>query len=227
MSSEYRNNHYVPIWYQKRFLPPDTTSNELFYRDLKPGKFTDGRGVVRDRRAVKKTGCRRCFAVGDLYTTHFGGVESKDLERFFFGTVDSEGRAAVEYFGTFEHPSADGDHFNNLLRYMTVQKLRTPKGLGWLEQEARTQADDTLKLMVRLQQVYAALWTECIWQIADATSCATKFIVSDHPVTVYNRSCGPSSSWCRGFNDRWRSTNARRCVRRVAVRYEGAFDSER
>jgi hypothetical protein len=88
MSNEYRNNHYVPVWYQKRFLPPGATSNELFYRDLKPGPFTDARGVVHERRAVKNTGCRRCFSVNDLYITHFGGIESKELERLFFGTVD-------------------------------------------------------------------------------------------------------------------------------------------
>lgn len=141
MSSEYRNNHYVPVWYQKRFLLPGSTSNELFYRDLKPGTFTDPRGVVHERLAVKRTGLRRCFAQQDLYTTHFGGAESTDLERLFFGTVDSEGRAAVEYFSTYEHTSADHDHFNNFIRYLTVQKLRTPKGLGWLAQEAQTKGD--------------------------------------------------------------------------------------
>ena len=61
MSSEYRNNHYVPIWYQKRFLLPGSRSNELFYRDLKAGKFTDGRGVDHDQREIKRTGLRRCF----------------------------------------------------------------------------------------------------------------------------------------------------------------------
>jgi hypothetical protein len=111
----------------------------------------------------------------------------------------SEGRAAVEYFGAF-HPSVNGDHFNNFLRYMTVQKLRTPKGLGWLAQEARTRGDDTLKLMVRLQQVYAALWTGAFGRSPTrqtqrrSSSCLP-------PVTVYNRSCAPSSSQCRGFND--------------------------
>jgi hypothetical protein len=28
-----------------------------------------------------------------------------------------------------------------------------------------------------------------------------KFIVSDHPVTVYNRACYPGSTFCRGCND--------------------------
>lgn len=37
--------------------------------------------------------------------------------------------------------------------------------------------------------------------MADAKDSRTKFIVSDHPVTVYNRSCGPRSVWCRGHDD--------------------------
>jgi hypothetical protein len=55
--------------------------------------------------------------------------------------------------------------------------------------------------MVRFQQLFCAIWSECVWLIADASQSATKFIVSDHPVTVYNRRCGPHSQWCRGAND--------------------------
>jgi hypothetical protein len=199
---EYRNNHYVPVWYQKRFLLPNAPSNELFYLDLKPGTFTDPRGVVHDHWAMRRRGLSQCFAEDDLYVARFGKARSTALEQFFFGAVDTKGRRAVEYFTNFEHPSADGDAFNDMMAYMTVQKLRTPKGLGWLGQQTRTgDREDVLKLMVRLQQMYAALWTECVWLIADASTSATKFIMSDHPVTVYNRSCGPRSTWCRGYND--------------------------
>jgi hypothetical protein len=202
MSTQYRNNHYVPVWYQKRFLLPGSPSNELFYMDLRPGSFKDGRGVVHRRRAVKRTGLRRCFAETDLYRTHFGGQQSTELEKAFFGRIDAKGRLAVEYFGGFQHPSADRERFNDLLAYMTVQKLRTPKGLSWLAEEGRTtDRDRTLALLLQLQQVYGAIWAECVWLIADATGSTIKFIVSDHPVTVYNRSCGPNSSWCRRFKD--------------------------
>lgn len=202
MSGEYRNNHYVPVWYQRRFLRPTADRNELFYLDLKPGTFTNGRGQVLPRRAVRRTGLRKCFAETDLYTTHFGGVESRDLERLFFGEIDNRGRRAVDYFARFEHPSADGEAFNALLNYMSVQKFRTPKGLGWLNQRTKTaHREETLQLVVRLQNFHSAIWTECIWQLADAADTATKFILSDHPVTVYNRSCGPASTWCRGFSD--------------------------
>jgi len=44
MSNEYHHNHYVPVWYQKRFVPSEQQDRELYYLDLKPGTFTDGRG---------------------------------------------------------------------------------------------------------------------------------------------------------------------------------------
>jgi hypothetical protein len=49
--------------------------------------------------------------------------------------------------------------------------------------------------------LFCAVWTECIWQIAEASGSKTKFIISDHPVTVYNRACPPLSRWCQGHRD--------------------------
>jgi hypothetical protein len=85
---------------------------------------------------------------------------------------------------------------------MSVQKLRTPKGLGWLSRYRSGRARNSrLMLLQRIQNMFCAMWTDCIWQIADAIQSATKFIISDHPVTVYNRACFPGSRWCIGFND--------------------------
>ena len=85
---------------------------------------------------------------------------------------------------------------------MSVQKLRTPKGLGWLS-GLRGDKDRNARLLLlqQFQQLYCAMWSECVWQIADATNSPTKFIISDHPVTVYNRGCFPGSEYCRGFKD--------------------------
>jgi hypothetical protein len=55
--------------------------------------------------------------------------------------------------------------------------------------------------MTELRSLYSSIWAECVWQLADASDSETKFIVSDHPVTVYNRACGPRHQWCRGAND--------------------------
>ena len=41
MSNEYKNNHYVPVWYQKKFLFPNHRDNELYYLNLNPDSFTD------------------------------------------------------------------------------------------------------------------------------------------------------------------------------------------
>ncbi|MEK7589223.1 MAG: DUF4238 domain-containing protein [Patescibacteria group bacterium] len=200
MRSEYRHNHYVPVWYQKRFLAPDT--HELFYLDLKPDIFTTPQGGRYSSRALKHIGPDHCFAQHDLYTTYLGTDTPRDIEKIFFGAVDSNGRAGVEYFSSFAHPSIGHDTFNPMLLYMSTQKLRTPKGLGLIGSATGVLSRDLiLNVMLQLQNLYCAAWTECVWQIADASQSRTKFIISDHPITVYNRECGPRSQWCRGFND--------------------------
>jgi hypothetical protein len=202
MSTEYRNNHFVPVWYQRRFLPAGHKDKELLYLDLTPEKLFLPNGVVKTRKALRRLGFDFCFSEDDLYTTRFAGAESHEIEKMFFGNIDRRGRRAVNYFTDFAHPSVDGRAFQDLVLYMSTQKLRTPKGLGWLQQEAETDdRDKILALMLRIRDVYCAIWTECVWQIAGASDSNTKFIISDHPVTVYNRRCGPRSQWCRGVGD--------------------------
>jgi hypothetical protein len=202
MSNEYQHNHYVPEWYQKRFIDTASCDRVLYYLDLKPESFIDSRGISHFKRALKKTGVKQCFAEDDIYTATFGEEESTKIEQLFFGEIDSNGRKAVEYFNNFQHPSADGEAFNNLLLYMSTQKLRTLKGLKWLANQVNsTDQNKILSFMVNIRQIYCAIWTECIWQIADASQSESKFIISDHPVTVYNRKCGPRSGWCRNAND--------------------------
>jgi hypothetical protein len=86
-SSGYLSNHYVPQWYQARFLP---TSGEAKFRylDLRPESFKDETGVLRTKKALHRWGTRRCFQETDLYTTQFGNWRSTDIEKFFFGRVD-------------------------------------------------------------------------------------------------------------------------------------------
>lgn len=196
----FRYNHYVPEWYQRRFLP--TGQGKHWYLDLKPEAVVkNGRKYLR--RNVLNWGPASCFADDDLYTTTFGGKLNVDIEKFFFGRVDVEGKSAVEFFGDFKF-DRKGQHeaFEALMNYMSVQKLRTPKGLGWLAtlREGRNK-NQRLILLQKIQNIFCAVWTECIWQIADATQSTTKLIFSDHPVTVYNRDCFPGSNICQGFSD--------------------------
>lgn len=203
MSNEYRNNHYVPVWHQKRFVSPRSTGNELFYLNLQPEYFKDPRGVTHQRRPVRRQGPRHCFCETDLYTLKFPLVNATDVERLFFGEIDSKGRVAVDYFTNFKHGGPDpGKVFNDFIIYLTTQKLRTPKGLAWLADAVQTKDRDILlNYMTHYRQLFGAIWTESVWSIADASDSDTKLIISDHPVTVYNRRCGPRSQWCRGPND--------------------------
>lgn len=206
MPNEYKNNHYVPIWYQKRFVPDPNTQHKLFYLDLVPRNFLDSKRQIHIADPLRERGYKHCFSEEDLYTTSINGIDYREIERMFFGSIDTAGREAVEWCSRFSHPWDGSNHIENLLMYMTTQKLRTPKGLGWLKNELikakrTTDKNSILQLMTTLRRVYGAIWMESIWQIADASKSDTKFIISDHPVTVYNRRCGPRSEWCRGVND--------------------------
>ena len=202
MATAFRHNHYVPEWYQKRFLPREQVGQEIYYLDLHPEPFIDPRGTPHLRKNPKRLGFRHCFAETDLYTRQIGSLESTEIEQRFFGAIDRRGREAVNYYADFAYPWDGRGFLNEILIYMSTQKLRTPKGLGWLSNQiASPEKNRILRLMLELQQLHCAIWAECIWLIADASLSETKFITSDHPVTVYNRGCGPRSDWCRGKND--------------------------
>ena len=199
MTGEYKHNHYVPEWYQRRFLAAG--QSRYHYLDLKPETVTNN-GHSYTRRALLHWGPTQCFAQDDLYTTRWGGLENRDIEKFFFGPIDTEGQKAVEHFAQFEFTDATHDAWNALVPYMSTQKLRTPKGLAWLRQVLRSRdRNDTLIELQNLRNIFCNIWAEAVWQIADASNSPTKFIISDHPVVVYNRECFPGSTWCSGAND--------------------------
>jgi len=200
--ADFKKHHYVPQWYQYRFLDDSEAEKKFFYLDLRPDTVTTSLGTEYTRRALLRWGPSKCFFQDDLYTAAFRGWEFREIEQYFFGHIDANGHRAVQYFSGFKHPSADEEAFNALLLYMSVQKLRTPKGLSYLAAITRN-ADKNrlLSTMLELRGMHCALWTECIWSIVDASSAKTRFIVSDHPVTVYNQECFPGSKWCAGHND--------------------------
>jgi len=196
---EYRHNHFVPEWYQKRFLAPG--KGKYWYLDLKPEIQSAG-GRTWTRNSLMNWGPASCFAKDDLYTTRWGSIENRDIEKFFFGEIDSRGKSAVEHFANFEFNDAAHQALEHLVPYMSVQKLRTPKGLGFLQELTGYRDQNfTMRALQKAQNLYCALWTECIWQIADASNSSTKFIISDHPVVAYNRECFPLSEDCKGFRD--------------------------
>lgn len=198
----YTANHYVPQWYQSRFLPAEGEA-KFRYLDLKPESFRDAKGVVRTKTNLRRWGTRKCFQEDDLYTTQFGSWRSNDIEKFFFGRVDSKGAKAIEWFAAFDHLNfrVSSEAFHGLLNYMSVQKLRTPKGLRYIASLAKTGDRSMAMAMQQFQNLHCSIWAETVWALLDANETNTKFIISDHPVTVYNRDCFPGSRWCEHFSD--------------------------
>jgi len=199
--TEYRNNHYVPVWYQNRFFPGGVRERKFFYLDLKPDMaVSNGRSFRRN--SVLRWGPKSCFCQDDLYTTKYGTWLSTEIEEKFFGPLDATARPALDYFANFEHPDWVEEHFQSLMKYMSIQKLRTPKGLAYLSELTREVDNNRILLWLQnYQEMYCALWTESVWSIADASQSETKFLISDHPVTVYNQGCFPASECCRGYRD--------------------------
>lgn len=192
----YRHNHYVPAWYQRRFLAPG--QHELHYLDLKPDQFANSHGRTITPRSYWTRGVKHCFAQDDLYTTQFGGIDNTEIEQFFFGGVDNDAPRAFDFWSDYDHTLIDHAAFETFLTAMSLQRLRTPRGLAWLRRAlGNTQHSRTLIELQRLQRLFCATWSDTVWQIADASGSPTKFIISDNPVTFYNRDCFPGSAACR------------------------------
>lgn len=189
-----RNNHYVPRWYQRGFLAPG--QSRLFHLNLDPDRknLPDGRQVPRT--ALHEWGTKNCFVEYDLYTTHFGPIVNDDVERHLFGAIDDRGATAVRAFALGDQSEVH-EAFQDFFEHMAAQKLRTPKGLDWIRScyGAMSQVD----LMVEMQALrlmHCTMWAEGVREIVSAQDSDVKFIVTDHPVTVYNAAVDPSSAQC-------------------------------
>ncbi len=55
--------------------------------------------------------------------------------------------------------------------------------------------------MQEFKNLFCATWGECVWSIADASKSTIKFILSDHPITVFNEMCYPGTPSCSDFLD--------------------------
>lgn len=183
-------HHYVPRWYQKRFLKPQQF--EYFYLQLKPDTIVH-KGIKHEKRSVFRRGPAACFYEDDLYAFKFGEATTDAMEKGFFGAIDGLGRRAVESFSDYSgFRNVQPNNFNILTSYMGAQRFRTPRGLDYLRQETkRTDRNVTLATLGGFFQVYTTMWSEGIWEFVRARQTATKFIVSDNPVTFYNRGTFP------------------------------------
>src|ERR1700751_2881945 len=120
-------HHYVPGWYQRRFLLPQTS--KYFYLDLQPETIVQD-GHAHQRRAIRHLGPDSCFYKNDLYALDFGGQTTDEMEQFFFGMIDNFGSGAVAQLAEFEGITDKVvESFQHFLGYMGAQRFRTPRGL--------------------------------------------------------------------------------------------------
>ena len=184
-------HHYVPRWYQKRFLTPGRT--KFFYLDLDPETVVRD-GVAHQRKALLNWGPARCFYRDDLYTLKLGTWTTDEIERYFFGDIDRNGHKAVELFGDYKGiTEGAGPAFQNLISYMDAQRFRTPAGLDFIKKQVGSgNHNATLVVMQQVFLLHATMWTEAVWEIVRARRSPTKFIVTDGPVTFFNRRAFPS-----------------------------------
>ncbi|MEN6671108.1 DUF4238 domain-containing protein [Psychrobacter sp. B38] len=192
-----RNNHYVPQWYQKGFT--SDRDNELC--NLSQKKITLPNGKIKKLDSKKWYTPAQCFYQKDLYSTFLGSEISDEIEQRLFGDIDGAGALAVKAYLT-DDQSEWHNNFQSLFFYLDAQKLRTPKGLDWIKSHYPDLSQNQLMIeMQSIRRLHCILWTEGVRELVSAEESDIKFIISDHPVTIYNYACPPNSEQCKYPND--------------------------
>jgi len=143
----------------------------------------------------------QCFSQKDLYTTHYYGFLNDEIERYLFGKIDDIGVKAVDAMAKQEFESLH-DNFQNFFEYIDIQKIRTPKGLAWLKSKYPNLTHNQLLFeMQGIRRLHCTIWFEAVREIVYARNSKIKFIVSDHPVAIYNPACHPNSKECAYPNE--------------------------
>ena len=197
--SKTRANHYVPQWYQNRFTAEG--KNTLCYLDLEPDKKFLPDGRIIQMNDLHHWPTSRCFYSTDLYSTFFDSFINDEIERRLFGQIDSSGARAVRAFCS-EDVSLWHRHFQEFITYLDAQKIRTPKGLDWIRNQYPSLSQSDLMIeMQGIRNMNCTFWAEGVREILSAEDAQTKFIVSDHPVTLFNYAYPPDHQICRYPND--------------------------
>ena len=191
-------HHYVPKWYQKRFMKEGQTA--YYYLDLFPKIIKTPEGKIIRKGEILNKGVDKLFFEKDLNTTNFFGIENDDIEKYLFGMIDTNGALAIDSVASISSPDwmkGVHDNITNFFEYMDAQKLRTPKGLAWIKKVLNAvDHNDVLIKMQTIRQMHCTMWAESFMEIVSAEKSSVKFIVSDNPITVYNSCCYPKSNYC-------------------------------
>jgi len=195
-----RQNHYVPKWYQKRFL--SSKKSTFYYLNLFPQIIDLPNGKKRILNEIQwPFSTTQYFCQKDLYTTQYYGFLNDEIERYLFGKIDDIGVKAIDAMAEQEFKSLH-DNFQKFFEYMDIQKIRTPKGLAWIQSKFPSLTHNQLLYeMQRIQRLHCTIWFESVREIVFARNSKVKFLISDHPVTIYNPVCPPNSKECSFPNE--------------------------
>ena len=178
-------------------------SQKVYFRlNLHPVTTLSPSGKKIVEKAMQEKGPKRFFFHKDLYTTNPLGLENDEIEKYLFGKIDTTGAKALSALISPNWVKELHPYFRHVFEYMDAQKLRTPKGLSWIEQVLKCRSQ--IELMVAMQSIRkmnCTTWCEGVLEIVSAHDSSIKFIVSDNPVTSYNPECYPGSKYCKFPHD--------------------------
>lgn len=190
-----RENHYVPRWYQRGFQAKG--QHKLHVLNLRPADKPLPNGESLAEQEVEELGPKLAFKEHDLYTTRFGQQLNDEIETFLFGRIDKRGADAVRAWIAGNHVQIHRG-FQDFFEYLDAQKLRTPKGLDWILKHYQGLPQlELMRQMQALRQMHATMWSECVREIVSAAKSSVKFLVSDHPVTIYHPKLHPDAAECQ------------------------------
>lgn len=192
-------NHFVPQWYQRNFLPPD--KYHFYYMDLLPEVGIKPNGETYNKKECLRLGPKRCFKQEHLYTLELFNYKSDIIERQLFGDIDTYGSNSFDIFlgqDAWQQKKAH-DKFESFIEFMDAQKLRTPKGMNFIKSLCIAQGQKPNKILVlgllqQYRRMHCAMWIESIWEVVNAKNSGIKFIINDHPVISYNSKMTPSTN---------------------------------
>lgn len=187
----------MPQWHQKGFMAE--RDNQLCHLTRREISLPDGELKIFNAKKWH-TPAQRFYEV-DLYSIFFGTEVNDEIEQKLFGPIDDNGSKSIRAFLT-DDQSQWHHNFEDLFTYLDAQKLRTPKGLDWIKSKYPKLTQTQLMVeMQSLRTIHCTLWAEGVRELVSASNSEVKFIVSDHPVTIYNYACSPDSELCRYPND--------------------------
>lgn len=190
------NNHYVPVWYQKRFMKGGKTS--YFLLDKKTNFISIPNKGCKKTEELSEKGARSFFFEEDLYTTSsiFSGKQNDEIEKYLFGKIDIDGKKALQALVAEDWMSKLHERYGSIFEYMDAQILRTPRGINWLKKISNAKSQNELMMFMQyIRQIHCTTWLETAKDLVSAEKSEIKFIVSDNPITLYNPKYHPHKGW--------------------------------